>query len=181
MASIKQKETILNHGQLHCCLGHPSESKTSYVVCAHSPMKSEVNVLPHHPWFWTLTWGSPISLRGFWRSRKQKKHELSWQLWQLLRFLTPKMVVNDHLWIQGNIYIYIYTHNTLRSTTYTQVFLQISFLLTASWRGTPVKPPAFPPFEWWLDPSGSDFPVGERAPAASSGAAPPAYNYTPEV
>ena len=75
------------------------------------------------------------------------------------------------------IYIYIYTHNTLRSTTYTQVFLQISFLLTASWRGTPVKPPAFPPFEWWLDPSGSDFPVGERAPAASSGAAPPAYNY----
>ena len=74
-------------------------------------------------------------------------------------------------------YIYIYTHNTLRSTTYTQVFLQISFLLTASWRGTPVKPPAFPPFEWWLDPSGSDFPVGERAPAASSGAAPPAYNY----
>ena len=71
----------------------------------------------------------------------------------------------------------IYTYNTLRSTRYTQVFLQISFLLTASWRGTPVKPPAFPPFEWWLDPSGSDFPVGERAPAASSGAAPPAYDH----
>lgn len=44
MASIKQKETIFNHGQQHCWLGHPSESKTSYVVCAHSPMKSEVNV-----------------------------------------------------------------------------------------------------------------------------------------
>lgn len=43
MASIKQKEAIFNHGQLHCWLGHPSESKTSYVVCAHSPMKSEVN------------------------------------------------------------------------------------------------------------------------------------------
>ena len=54
-----------------------------------------------------------------------------------------------------------------------EVFLQFRFFFKLLLEGIPVQASAFPPSGdgWKL---GNDFPVGERAPAASSGAAPPA-------